>query len=69
MNTSFQVINRQALEDFLNDLICELKRPEATDLLVDVLLTIQPPPNVLRSTPSPPIPIDRPASRKQRGSE
>ena len=33
----------QALEDFLYELVCEVKQPEQTDLLVEVLMKIQRP--------------------------
>lgn len=65
MNTTLDGNDPRVLQAFLYDLICQVKRPEETELLVDVILNIQQPPSMPRPTLSPTIPIDRPANRKQ----
>ena len=50
---------------FLYDLICNAKQPEEIGLLVEVVLNIQQPRSMPRSTLGPAIPIDRPAIREQ----
>jgi len=65
MNTTLDGNDRQALQAFLYDLICKVKRPEETELLVEVILNIQQPASMPRSTIPPAIPIDHPATRKR----
>jgi hypothetical protein len=65
MNSSRDGNDPQVLQAFLYDLICQLKRPEETELLVEVILNIQQPPSMPRTTLSPANPIDRHATRKQ----
>jgi len=65
MNSSWDGKDPQVLQAFLYDLICNVKRPEETELLVEVILNMQKPPIMPRSTLSPTIPIDHPATRKQ----
>jgi len=65
MNSSWDRNDPQVLQAFLYDLICEVKRREETELLIEVVLNIQRPRSMPRSTLCPPIPIDRPAIRKQ----
>jgi hypothetical protein len=49
----------QALEDFLYELVCEVKQPEQTDLLVEVLMKIQRPIEKVRDDRWAVTPIDR----------
>ena len=49
----------QALEDFLYELVCEVKQPEQTDLLVEVLMRIQRPIEKVRDDRWAVTPIDR----------
>jgi hypothetical protein len=65
MNSSWDRNDSQALQAFLSDLICKVKRRDETELLIEVVLNIQQPRSMPRSTPSPAIPINRPAIRKQ----
>jgi len=65
MNSSRDRNDPEVLQAFLYDLICKVKRPEEAELLVEVVLNIQQPRSMPRSTLSPAIPIDRPAIRKQ----
>ena len=62
---AFSVGDRQTLEKFLTDLICEMKQPEHTDLIVEVLLTLQHTPQATPNRLGEPIPINRPATRSQ----
>lgn len=64
MNSFTDRQDQQALEDYLYDLICEVKRPEETDLLVEVLLTIQQPHGTTREELMAVTPIDRARIRK-----
>jgi len=68
MNTTSDGNDPQVLQAFLYDLICKVKRPEETELLVEVILNIQQPASRPRSTLSPAIPIDHPPTRKQGGA-
>ena len=65
MKSSWDRNDPQVLLAFLYDLICNMKRPEEIGLLVEVVLNIQQPRSMPRSTLGPAIPIDRPAIRKQ----
>jgi hypothetical protein len=65
MNSSWDGNDLQVLQAFLYDLVSQVKRPEETELLVEVIVNIQQPPSLPPSTLSPAIPIDHPASRKQ----
>jgi hypothetical protein len=65
MNSTMAGNNPRALEGFLRDLICEVKRPEETDLLVEVLLTMQQTPPTAPDRLSEPITVVHPAPRKQ----
>jgi hypothetical protein len=65
MNSSWDRTDPQVLQAFLYDLICKVKQGEETELLIEVVLNIQQPRSMPRSTLSPPIPIGRPAIRKQ----
>jgi len=65
MNSSWDRNDSQVLQAFLYDLICKVKRREETELLIEVVLNIQQPRSMPRSTSSPAIPINRPAIRKQ----
>jgi hypothetical protein len=56
MNSSWDGSDPQVLQAFLYDLISQVKRPEETELLVEVILNIQQPPGVPRTTLSPAIP-------------
>jgi hypothetical protein len=69
MKSALDANNLRALEEFLYDLICEMKQPDEMELLVDVLLTIQQPPSVSRCAVSPAIPSDHPATGKQGRAE
>ena len=65
MNSTFDANNRRALEDFLYELICEMQTPDETELLVDVLLTIQHRPSVPHARARLLFPSDHPAASKQ----
>jgi hypothetical protein len=65
MNSSWDGNDPRELQAFLYDLICKVKRPEETELLVEIILNIQQPSSMPRSTLSPTIPIGHPATRKQ----
>ena len=65
MNHSSEEKNKQAIQDFLCDLICEINNPEKTEMLVEVITTIQQPPEIPRHTHSPSVLVDHPATRKQ----
>ena len=43
MNSSWDRNDPQVLKEFLYQLICQAKRPDEMDLLVEVILTIQAP--------------------------
>jgi hypothetical protein len=49
----------QALQDFLYELVCEVKHPEQTDLLIEVLMRIEPPLDKVRDDRWAVTPIDR----------
>jgi len=51
--------NSQALQDFLSDLACEVKQPEQTDLLIEVLMRIEQPLDKVRDDRWAVTPIDR----------
>ena len=51
--------NSQALRDFLSDLACEVKQPEQTDLLIEVLMRIEQPLDKVRDDRWAVTPIDR----------
>ena len=65
MKSSWHRNDPQVLLAFLYDLICNVKRPEETGLLVEVVLNIQEPRSMPRSTLCPAVPIDRPPICKQ----
>ena len=65
MNSSLAGDNPRALEEYLCDLICELKRPEETDLLMEVLLALCQPPQAAPKKRATLIRIDRPVAHKQ----
>jgi hypothetical protein len=64
MKSALDVTNRRALEQFLYELICEMRTPDETELLVDVLLTIQHRPNVPRCEILSAIPNHDPETHK-----
>jgi len=49
----------QVLQDFLYELVCAVKQPEQTDLLVEVLLRIEQPLEKVRDDRWAVTPIDR----------
>ena len=49
----------QALQEFLYELVCEVKHPEQTDLLIEVLMRIEPPLDKVRDDRWAVTPIDR----------
>jgi hypothetical protein len=49
----------QALQDFLSELVCEVKQPEQTDLLIEVLLRMERPLDKVRDDRWAVTPIDR----------
>jgi len=49
----------QALQDFLYELVCEVKQPQQTDLLIEVLMRIERPLDKLRDDRWAVTPIDR----------
>ena len=49
----------QALEDFLYDLACDVKQPEQTDVIVEVLMRIERPLEKVRDDRWAVTPIDR----------
>jgi hypothetical protein len=49
----------QALQGFLYELVCELKQPQQTDLLIEVLMRIERPLDKLRDDRWAVTPIDR----------
>jgi len=49
----------QALADFLYDLACEAKQPKQSDLLIEMLMWIQPPLEKVRDDRWAVTPIDR----------
>ncbi len=49
----------QALADFLYDLACEAKQPKQSDLLIEMLMWIQPPLDKVRDDRWAVTPIDR----------
>jgi 7,8-dihydro-6-hydroxymethylpterin-pyrophosphokinase len=49
----------QVLQDFLYELVCEVKQPEQTELLVEVLLKIERPLDKVRDDRWAVTPIDR----------
>ena len=59
MRTSSSGNDPQDLENFLYELICEVKQPEETGLLIEVLLSIQRPLEKLRDDLWAVTPIDR----------
>jgi hypothetical protein len=69
MKSAFDANSHRALEEFLYDLIGETKQPDETEVLVDVLLTIQHHPSVPSCAISPAIPSDHPATGKQGRAE
>lgn len=48
-----------ALQDFLSELVCEVKQPEQTDLLIEVLMRIERPLDKVRDDRWAVTPIDR----------
>jgi hypothetical protein len=65
MKSSFDGNDPRALEEFLCDLICETKRPEDTDLLMRVLLTVQQTHRAAPNRVAKPAQIDRPATPRR----
>jgi hypothetical protein len=51
--------NPQVLQDFLYELVCEVKQPEQTELLVEVLLRLERPVDRVRDGRWAVTPIDR----------
>jgi hypothetical protein len=51
--------DRQALQDFLYELVCEVKQPQQTELLIEVLMRIERPLDKLRDDRWAVTPIDR----------
>lgn len=51
--------DRQALEEFLYELVCEVKHPEQTDLLIEVLMRMERPLEKVRDDRWAVTPIDR----------
>lgn len=49
----------RALEDFLYDLACEVKEPEQSDLLIEIMMRVEPPLEKLRNDRWAVTPIDR----------
>ncbi len=49
----------RALEDFLYDLACEVKQQEQSDLLIELMMRIEPPLEKLRNDRWAVTPIDR----------
>jgi 7,8-dihydro-6-hydroxymethylpterin-pyrophosphokinase len=49
----------QALQKFLYELVCEVKQPEQTDLLIEVLMRIERPLDKVRDDRWAVTPIDR----------
>jgi len=48
-----------ALQDFLSELVCEVRQPEQTDLLIEVLMRIERPLDKVRDDRWAVTPIDR----------
>jgi hypothetical protein len=59
MRSFFRANDPQALEDFLYDLAQEVKQPEQSDLLIEMLMWIQPPLERVRDDRWAVTPIDR----------
>jgi hypothetical protein len=49
----------RALEDFLYDLACEVNQPEQSDLLIEIMMRVEPPLEKLRNDRWAVTPIDR----------
>ena len=49
----------QALRDFLHELVCEVKQPQQTDLLIELLMRIERPLDKVRDDRWAVTPIDR----------
>jgi hypothetical protein len=49
----------QALQDFLHELVCEVKQPQQTELLIEVLMKIEGPLEMVRDDRWAVTPIDR----------
>ena len=54
----------QALQDFLYELVCEVKQPQQTDLLIEVLMRFERPLDRVRDDRWAVTPIDRARIRK-----
>ncbi len=59
MVSFFEANDPKALEDFLYDLACEVKNPEQSDLLIEMMMWIQPPIERVRDDRWAVTPIDR----------
>ena len=59
MRSFFRANDPQALEDFLYDLAQDVTKPEQSDLLIEMLMWIQPPLEKVRDDRWAVTPIDR----------
>jgi 7,8-dihydro-6-hydroxymethylpterin-pyrophosphokinase len=51
--------NPQVLQDFLYELVCEVKQPQQTELLIEILMRIEQPVDRVRDDRWAVTPIDR----------
>jgi hypothetical protein len=51
--------NPQVLQDFLYELVCEVKQPQQTELLIEILMRIEQPVDKVRDGRWAVTPIDR----------
>jgi hypothetical protein len=59
MVSFFEENDPKALEDFLYDLACEVRNPVQSDLLIEMMMWIQPPLDKVRDDRWAVTPIDR----------